>query len=110
MPSSTSHIALRLTPRGHLLREAAEDAPPLDGQVAERLAAAFARGAGHRLLRLGAGEIGRGLPPTFGWWRGFAAPFVGALCLLPTGARDALPSRASSAIPPPGGGDLASLA
>ena len=110
MPSSTSHLALRLTPRGHLLLEAAEDAPPLDGQVAERLAAAFARGAGHGLLRLGAGEIGRVLPPTFGWWRGFAVRFVEALCLLPVEARDALPSRAASAIPPPGDGDLASLA
>ena len=50
------------------------------------------------------------LPPTFGWWRGFAVRFVEALCLLPVEARDALPSRAASAIPPPGDGDLASLA
>src|SRR2546423_14525433 len=76
MPSSTSHLALRLTPRGHLLLEAAEDAPPLDGQVAERLGAAFARGAGHGLLRLGGGEHRGALPPSFCWWRCIAGAFV----------------------------------
>ena len=109
MPQPTSRLALRLTPRGHLLLDAAEDAPPLDDRVAERLAAAFARGAGHGLLQLGAGEIGRALPASFVWWRGFAARFVEALCLLPMEARDALPSRAIPAIPRPGEGDLASL-
>jgi non-specific serine/threonine protein kinase len=109
MPQPTSRLALRLTPRGHLLLDAAEDAPPLDDRVAERLAAAFARSAGHGLLQLGAGEIGRALPATFVWWRGFAARFVESLCLLPIEARDALPSRAIPKIPPPGDGDLASL-
>ena len=36
-------LGLRLTPHGHLLLDAAEDAPILDKAVAERLAEAFGR-------------------------------------------------------------------
>jgi non-specific serine/threonine protein kinase len=104
-----SRLALRLTPHGHLLLEPAEDAPALDDQVAQRLAAAFAQGAGHGLLRLGAGEVGRSLPPTFVWWRGFAARFVGALCLLPSGAARDAPSRDPPTVAPPSDGELATL-
>ena len=37
-------IQLRLTPRGHLLLEEANDAPTLDDKVAARLTGAFGRG------------------------------------------------------------------
>jgi hypothetical protein len=105
-----SGLALRLTPHGHLLLEPAEDAPALDDQVAQRLATAFARGGGHGLLQLGAGEVGRALPATFVWWRGFAARYVEALCMLPSGVTaDAAPSRAAPTVAPPGDGELASL-
>ena len=79
--STTSRLGLRLTPQGRLLAEAADDAPDLDRRTAARLADAFARGSGHGLLQLGAGEVGQILPPTFVWWRAFAARYVAALCL-----------------------------
>ena len=59
MSVEATSFGLRLTPHGHLLAEVAEDAPALDEHVAGRLAAAFARGNGHGLLQLGAGEVGR---------------------------------------------------
>jgi superfamily II DNA or RNA helicase len=74
-------LSLRLTPQGHLVCATAEEAPGLDDAVAERIAGAFARGGGPGLLQLGAGEVGRALPPVFVWWRGFAASYVAALCL-----------------------------
>ena len=49
-------LGLRLTPHGHLLLDAAEDAAILDNAVAERLAEAFGRSTGHGLVQLGAGE------------------------------------------------------
>lgn len=42
--------------------------------------AAFARGAGHGLLQLGASEVGTTLPAVFSYWREFAARYVTALC------------------------------
>ena len=94
--TNASRLALRLTPQGHFLLEVAEDAPALDDKVAARIAEDFARGAGYGLMRLGAGEIGRTLPPVFAWWREFAARYVGMLC---SGAQPVAPSQ----------GDLASL-
>ena len=100
-----SRLGLRLTPHGHLLLEADEEAPILDDGIAERLVPAFARGTGHGLLQLGAGEVGRALPPVFVWWRGFAARYVGALCLLSSGAEAAsLPS-----VRPPPDGEFVTL-
>jgi superfamily II DNA or RNA helicase len=80
-----SRPSLRLTPHGHLVLEPSADAPEIDPRVAERLSDAFARGGGHGLLQLGAGEVGQTLPPTFLWWRGFAARYVAALCLQSPG-------------------------
>ncbi len=60
-------LQLRLTPHGHLLLEDAGDAPAVDDKLAARLVDAFGRGSGHGLLRLGAGEVGQSLPPTFVW-------------------------------------------
>ena len=84
-----SRPSLRLTPHGHLVLEQSADAPELDEQVASRLDDAFARGSGHGLLRLGAGEVGQTLPPVFLWWRGFATRYVEALCLRPSGQNGA---------------------
>ncbi len=95
-------IQLRLTPHGHLLLEDAGDAPAVDDKLAARLVDAFGRGGGQGLLRLGAGEVGQSLPPTFVWWRDFVARYVGAVCLHASGA-------APSAVPPPTESDLGTL-
>jgi non-specific serine/threonine protein kinase len=83
--TSAARLSLRLTPHGHLLLEPADDAPELDEALAERIDAAFARGAGFGLLQLGASEIGESLSPVFAWWREFAARYVG---MRRTGERD----------------------
>jgi hypothetical protein len=105
-----ARLGLRLTPQRHILLEAAEDAPILDDMIAERLVDAFARGTGHGLLQLGAGEVGQVLPPVFVWWRDFAARYVGALCLLALGAAWEAPSSlVLPAVPPPTDGEIANL-
>ena len=94
-------FGLRLTPHGNLVLEETENSPCLDSSVTERLLQAFAQGTGYGLMQLGAGEVGRTLPPVFGWWRDFAARYVGGLCL-----------RASDGtfdIPPPSYDDLVAL-
>jgi len=107
---SARTLGLRLTPHGRLLPDMSEDAPILDSRVAERLADAFGRGSGHGLLQLGAGEVGRALPPAFAWWRDFAGRYVEALCLRAPeseggdGSPSALPD-----LPPPTAGELAGL-
>nr|VFJ55803.1 MAG: non-specific serine/threonine protein kinase [Candidatus Kentron sp. DK] len=103
------NIALRLTPQGNIVLDEIDDADSLahpsahslDGNVAKRLSQAFAKGSGHGLLQLGAGEAGRKLPPVFGWWRDFAARYVGGLCLRA--------SDDSLDVPPPAESDLATL-
>ena len=105
-----SRPSLRLTPHGHLVLEPSADAPEIDARIAERLSDAFARGGGHGLLQLGAGEVGQTLPPVFVWWRGFAARYVAALCLQSPGTDGGAAS--SSAIPDvaaPTEAELASL-
>ena len=102
-----SRLGLRLTPQGRLLFEPTEDASILDDKIAERLAEAFAQGSGHGLVRLGAGEIGRALPPALMWWRDFAALYFGALCGLAPGAAAGEPS--APVLPPPSDADLATL-
>jgi non-specific serine/threonine protein kinase len=57
-----------------------EEAPALPSEVARRLEDAFARGAGHGLLQLGAGEVGTPLPPALHYWRDWAAQLATALC------------------------------
>jgi superfamily II DNA or RNA helicase len=108
MPPETtlSRLGLRLTPSGHLVTEAADDVAELDHETAARLTEAFARGSGHGLLQLGAGEVGHLLPPVFVWWRAFAARYVAALCLhAPGGGADA----AVPAVAAPDAGERASL-
>ncbi len=101
-------LGLRLTPQGRLLLEAASDAPLVDDRVAGRLFEAFARGSGHGLMRLGAGEVGEALPPALAWWRDFAARYVGGLCLHASGDGDR-PAVALPDVPPPNEEELAAL-
>lgn len=93
---------LRLTPQGNLVLEQTEQqAPALEEAVAARLGHPFSQGSGMGLMQLGAGEVDRTLPTIFGWWRDFAARYVGGLCL-----------RASDGIcevPPPSDTDLDAL-
>jgi len=72
-----------LTPHGHLLLAEEEDAIELGPEVAQRLRESFARGSGHGLFQLGAGEIGTALPAVFSYWREFATRYVTALCTHP---------------------------
>ncbi len=81
--ASDDAIALLLTPLGHLRLAPDAEAPPLPPELRDRLATAFARGAGHGLLQLGAAEVGSVLPPVLSWWRDFAARYVTALCATP---------------------------
>jgi non-specific serine/threonine protein kinase len=82
---ATAFLAPLLTPRGHLRLVPESDAPPLPAALAQRLSDAFARGPGHGLLHLGAAEVGSILPPSWAWWRDFAARYVTALCATPEG-------------------------
>jgi len=79
-----------------LLEEDAET-PALDEVVAARLVEAFARGSGAGLAQLGAGEVGRALPPAFVWWRAFAGRYVEALRLGGAAETVAAPSPAELA-------------
>ena len=100
-PINVSRLGLRLTPQGHLVSEEAEDSPVLEDKIAVRLVEAFAQGSGHGLMWLGAEEVGQALPPVLGWWRDFAARYVGGLCLRS--------SDTAFTVPPPDGGELATL-
>ncbi|MPZ17619.1 MAG: ATP-dependent helicase [Luteitalea sp.] len=99
-------IAPILTPLGHLLLEPVDDAPPLPGDVLDRLQEAFARGSGHGLLQLGAGEVGTALPGLFGYWCELAGRYVSAVC----GQQDLGKSRSHTPIPPPPQDELEMLA
>jgi superfamily II DNA or RNA helicase len=79
-----------LTPQGHLRLASDPDVPPLPAALHERLVAAFALGAGHGLLHLGASEVGSVLPSALAWWRDFAAHYVTALCATPEGGEIAI--------------------
>ncbi len=93
-----------LTPHGRLVLAAADDAVELEPGLVQRLGKAFARGAGHGLLRLGAAEVGQVLPPVFSYWRELGARYVTALCTT----ADVEVHR--GAIPPPSAEDLEALA
>ncbi|MBV8589043.1 MAG: SNF2 helicase-associated domain-containing protein, partial [Acetobacteraceae bacterium] len=103
-----SYLGLRLTPHGHLVAERAEDVPLMDETVMARLLDAFTRGSGYGLLRLGAGEVGKALPPVFAWWREFAGRFVTAVCLQSSDEGISL-SSVPRLVAPPSEADLASL-
>lgn len=88
MPSPT----LALTPRGHLLLTRGDEAGELPADRSRTLENAFARGSGHGLLELGAGDVGIALPPDISYWRDFAARFITSVCTHPD--LDALPAPA----------------
>ena len=96
-----SSLGLRLTPQGRLVTEQVEDTRDLEGRIVARLVEAFAQGSGYGLMQLGAGEVGQALPPVLVWWRDFAARYVAALCLRL--------SDTDITVPPPDGGELATL-
>jgi len=81
---------LHLTPHGHLQWVAEPDAAPLSEAQSERMATAFAQGAGHGLLHLGAAEVATALPPLWAFWRDFAARYVTALTATPEGGEIAI--------------------
>ena len=76
-------LAPVLTPHGSLTLRHTEDAVPLDPERGARLEHAFARGAGHGLLWLGANEVGAALPPVLSYWRELGTRYVTAVCALP---------------------------
>jgi non-specific serine/threonine protein kinase len=82
---ATEFLVPLVTPHGHLRLAPDSDAPPLPAALSQRLSDAFARGSGHGLLHLGAAEVGSTLPPSWAWWREFAASYVTALCATPEG-------------------------
>ena len=83
--NTLDHLAPQLTPHGGLHALPQPDAPPLSEELHDGLSQAFAQGAGHGLLFLGAVQVGRLLPAAWGWWRDFAARYVSALCATPEG-------------------------
>jgi superfamily II DNA or RNA helicase len=95
-----------LTPHGHLRLASAQEAPGVPPDLVRRLEEAFARGAGHGLLQLGAAETSTALPPVFGYWRELGARYMSAVCGQP------LPpdSREHTPVPPPPDGELELLA
>ncbi len=90
-------LTLVVTPRGHLVLEAAEDGLVAETDVAVRLQLAFERGTGEGLLQLGAGEVSTPLPPAFAYWRDFGQGFVTALCARPA----SVGGGSAPSVPPP---------
>jgi len=114
-------LAPILSPHGRLTLGRVENAPALEPALAQRLLGAFARGPGHGLLQLGAGEVGAPLPPVLSYWREFGARYVTALCTLPDaeerGAKVHVPAppeeeleAAASAAPPMTGAEYLTVA
>ena len=101
----TLTIAPILTPHGRLRLAPAEDSPALDAELAERLLKAFERGSGHGLLQLGAGEVGKLLPPVLGYWREYGARYIISVCAL----SDVEVRFAEAQIPSPSPEELLSL-
>ena len=94
-------LGLRLTPRRHILLEAAEDAPVLDDRIAERLADAFARGTGHGLLQLERARSAKPCrPPSSGGANSRRATWGRCAC-TPRARPEAPSSPVLPAVPPP---------
>jgi superfamily II DNA or RNA helicase len=72
-----------LSPHGVLNFKPSDETMVLDPARGARIEEAFARGAGHGLLHLGADEIGDSLPPLLAYWRELGTRYVTALCALP---------------------------
>ncbi len=74
---SGAMLELILTPHGNLVLENSErpDVSPA-ADLEKRLSEAFAKGAGHGLLQMGAAEVQTPMPATFAYWREFASRYV----------------------------------
>lgn len=81
---------LRLTPRGHLQFVPKPDAPSIGDALEKRLDESFARGVGHGLVALGAGEPTTALPPVLAFFRDFAGRYVTAMTAIPEGGEIAV--------------------
>ena len=82
-PMDEIHLTPCLTPHGRLVVTHSDDAPGLEAVIAKRIEAAFVGGPGHGVLRLGASEVGRTLPPAFAYWREFGGRYVTSICTRP---------------------------
>jgi SNF2 family DNA or RNA helicase len=102
-------LAPVLTPHGLLMLaqslDAEEEALALEPERGLRLEKAFARGAGHGLLLLGADEVGTTLSPTLSYWRKLGARYMTALCALP-----GIGERSKPPVPIPADGELDAMA
>ena len=114
-------LAPVLTPHGLLTLRPAGDTVALDPEQGARLESAFARGAGHGLLWLGANEVGAALPPVLSYWRELGTRYVTALCALPGigegGTKPRVPApadgeldRMAAAVPPMAGAEYLTAA
>jgi non-specific serine/threonine protein kinase len=99
-------LAPVLTPHGVLTLRPTGEMTDAEAERGARLEQAFARGAGHGLLHLGADEVGTALPPELSYWRELGQRYVTALCALP----DIGEGRAKSAVPIPAEEELSRLA
>ena len=91
-----------LSPNGVLALRPSEDAVALSPLLSGALEPAFARGAGHGLLVLGADAVGATLPPQFAYWRDLGGRYVTALCALP----DIAEITSKPPVPPPASDEL----
>lgn len=97
---------MTLSPHGRLTISQSTGGMEVPDAVSSRLAAAFARGSGHGLLRLGADEVGTPLPAGLAYWRNFAARYVATLCAL----SDLAERITKPPVPPPGDTELVETA
>ena len=97
---------LALSPNGVLVLRPAADAVALPPSLSRTLESAFARGAGHGLLALGADAVGATLPAQLSYWRDLAGRYVTALCALP----DIAEIMSKPAVPPPADDNLERMA
>ena len=102
-------LAPVLTPHGLLMLaqslEAEGETLALEPERGLRLEKAFARGAGHGLVLLGADEVGTTLSPALSYWRKLGARYMTALCALP-----GIGERSKPPVPIPADGELDTMA
>ena len=95
--------AILISSRGHLLWDVADDEVWPVPEAAERIGAAYAKGAAAMLLHLGSRELETALPPGPAYWRFFVHRYLEALCRRPETELSKQP------VPAPLAGELAAL-